>query len=42
MEVKNYKEVDIAIEGKVMVVMAIGKFAKEDFELFVPSAEDLE
>ena len=41
MEVTNYKEIDISIEGKVMEVQATGKFEKTDYELFVPAAEEL-
>ena len=33
MEVTNYKEVDINIEGKVMEVTATGKFEKADYEM---------
>ncbi len=41
MEVTNYKEVDINIEGKVMEVTATGKFEKADYEMFTPAAEEL-
>lgn len=41
MQIKNYKSVNIQTEGKVMEVTATGKFEKEDYELFVPAAEEL-
>jgi hypothetical protein len=41
MEVTNYKEVDINIEGNVMEVAATGKFEKADYEMFVPAAEEM-
>ena len=36
-----YKELDIQVEGKTMEVVATGKFEKKDYELFVPTAEEL-
>ncbi len=36
-----YKEVDIAIDGKVLEVFATGKLEKSDYEMFVPAAEKL-
>ncbi len=41
MQIKNYKAVDIQIDGKVMEVTATGKFEKEDYEQFIPAAEKL-
>ncbi len=37
----TYKKIDINIEGKTMEVCATGKLETEDYELFVPAAEEL-
>ena len=41
MEITKYKAIDINVVGRVMEVTATGKLEKEDYEMFVPAAEQL-
>lgn len=41
MEVTNYKAIEIDIDGKIMEVAVTGKLTREDYERFVPAAEEL-